>query len=58
MRRTQYAALIIMPLISCHDINETLALVVYGIGGATVIDNDFEIASQLAALIEAAPLLT
>lgn len=57
MRRTQKAAFI-MPLISCHDINETLALVVYGIGGATVIDNDFEIASQLAALIEAAPLLT
>ena len=57
MRRTQYAALIIMPLISCHDISETSALAVYGIDGATVINNDFEIAWLLPELVEAAPLL-
>ena len=57
MRRTQKAAFI-MPLMSCRDINEALALVVYGIGGATAINNDFAIASQRTALIEAAPLLT
>jgi len=56
MRRTQKAAFI-MPLISCHDISETSALAVYGIDGATVINNDFEIAWLLPELVEAAPLL-